>query len=89
MDKGLHLEILKISTCFETLSFGRIIAISFLSKAFGLPQKNYEPYAWISNVDKIKWTSLEMDNFPVGGMVAGIFLFFDLTSGCLEINLSL
>lgn len=73
MDKGLHLEILKIFTCFETLLVGRIIAISFLSKAFGLPQKNYAPYAWMSNVDRIEWTSMEMGNFPVGGMISGIF----------------
>ena len=46
--------------------------MSFLSKAFGLPQKIYEPYGWISNVDKIKWTPMEMGNFPVGGMISGI-----------------
>ena len=82
MDKGLHLEILKIFTCSETLLVGRIIAISFLSKAFGLPQKIYEPYAWISNVDKIEWTSIEMGNFPVGWMISGIF---DIILFCLII----
>ena len=79
---------LKLFTCSETVSVGRIIVMSFLRRGFGLPENIYEPFAWISNIDKIKWTSLEMDNFPVGGMVAGISdIFFCLViqpSRCLK-----
>ena len=59
--------------------------MSHLLKIYNGYEGKYEPYVWISKSKKIKWTSLYVNNKPIGGLTIGNFQCHKCNFWCFKI----